>query len=63
VLPTLGAARTAIVQLSAPVIAAGSAIVLLNEPLRRHVVIGSTIILGGLALALWLGPVRVAKAA
>ncbi len=53
VLPSLGAARGAIVQLSVPVIAAGGAIVLLDEPLRRHVAIGGAIVLGGLALALW----------
>lgn len=53
VLPALGAARAAIVQLSVPVIAALGAIVLLDEPLRSHVAIGGAIILGGLALALW----------
>jgi drug/metabolite transporter (DMT)-like permease len=53
VLPSLGAARAAIVQLSVPVIAAGGAILLLDEPLRRHVAIGGAVILGGLALALW----------
>jgi drug/metabolite transporter (DMT)-like permease len=53
VLPSLGAARGAIVQLSVPVIASAGAIVLLDEPLRRHVAIGGAIILGGLALALW----------
>src|SRR5215470_4297185 len=53
VLPSLGAARAAIVQLSVPVIAAVGAILLLDEPLRRHVAIGGAIILGGLALALW----------
>jgi drug/metabolite transporter (DMT)-like permease len=53
VLPSLGAARAAIVQLSVPVIAAVGAIVLLAEPLRSHVAIGGGIILGGLALALW----------
>lgn len=53
VLPSLGAARGAIVQLSVPVIAAVGAIVLLDEPLRAHVAIGGAIILGGLALALW----------
>ncbi|TMQ12214.1 MAG: DMT family transporter [Deltaproteobacteria bacterium] len=53
VLPSLGAARAAIVQLSVPVIAAVGAIVLLDEPLRRHVAIGGAVILGGLALALW----------
>jgi drug/metabolite transporter (DMT)-like permease len=53
VVPSLGAARAAIVQLSVPVIAAVGAIVLLDEPLRQHVAIGGAIILGGLALALW----------
>jgi drug/metabolite transporter (DMT)-like permease len=53
VLPSLGAARGAIVQLSVPVIASLGAIVVLDEPLRRHVAIGGAIILGGLALALW----------
>jgi drug/metabolite transporter (DMT)-like permease len=53
VLPSLGAARGAIVQLSVPVIASVGAIALLDEPLRRHVAIGGAIILGGLALALW----------
>jgi drug/metabolite transporter (DMT)-like permease len=53
VVPSLGAARAAIVQLSVPVIAAAGAIVLLDEPLRRHVAIGGAIVLGGLALALW----------
>jgi drug/metabolite transporter (DMT)-like permease len=53
VLPSLGAARAAIVQLSVPVIAAVGAILLLDEPLRSHVAIGGAIILGGLALALW----------
>lgn len=59
VLPALGAARGAIVQLSVPVIAAGSAVVLLDEPLRQHVAIGGGVVLGGLALALWQGPRRV----
>ena len=53
VLPSLGSARAAIVQLSVPVIAALGGIVLLDEPLRRHVAIGGGVILGGLALALW----------
>ncbi len=53
VLPSLGAARGAIVQLAVPVFASLGAIVLLDEPLRRDVAIGGAIILGGLALALW----------
>lgn len=52
-LPSLGAARGAIVQLSVPVIAALGAVILLDEPLRRHVVVGGSVILGGLVLALW----------
>jgi len=65
VVPSLGAARAAIVQLSVPVIAAVGAIVLLDEPLRSHVAIGGAIILGGLALALWQrrAPAPVATAA
>jgi drug/metabolite transporter (DMT)-like permease len=53
VMPSLGAARGAIVQLSIPVIAAAGAIVLLDEPLERHVVFGGAVLLGGLGLALW----------
>jgi drug/metabolite transporter (DMT)-like permease len=53
VLPSLGAPRAALVQLSVPVIAAVGSIVLLSEPLHRHVVVGGSVILGGLALALW----------
>jgi drug/metabolite transporter (DMT)-like permease len=53
VLPSLGATRAAIVQLSVPVIAALGGIALLHEPLHRHVVVGGSVILGGLALALW----------
>ncbi|HEU4733150.1 MAG TPA: DMT family transporter, partial [Kofleriaceae bacterium] len=57
VIPALGAARAAIVQLSVPVITAGAAIVLLGEPLAANVAIGGGIILGGLALALYQGRV------
>jgi len=60
VLPSLGAARAAIVQLSVPVIAATGGIVLLAEPLHRHVLVGGSVILGGLALALWRPPARAA---
>jgi drug/metabolite transporter (DMT)-like permease len=61
VLPSLGAARAAFVQLSVPAIAAGGAVALLDEPLRRHVALGGAIILGGLALALWRPPARPAR--
>jgi drug/metabolite transporter (DMT)-like permease len=63
VLPALGAARGAIVQLSVPVIAALGAMVLLDEPLRRHVVYGGAVILGGLVLALWRPAPRAAPVA
>lgn len=53
VMPSLGAARGAIVQLATPVFAALGAVVLLDEPLQRHVVFGGAVLLGGLGLALW----------
>lgn len=53
VLPSLGAARGAMVQLSVPVITATAAIVVLHEPIRQQVALGGAIILGGLAVALW----------
>jgi drug/metabolite transporter (DMT)-like permease len=62
VLPSLGAARAALVQLSVPVIAAVGSIALLSEPLHRHVVVGGSVILGGLALALWRPLVRAPRA-
>lgn len=52
-LPSLGSARAAIVQLSVPVIAALGGVVLLHESLHRHVIVGGSVILAGLALALW----------
>lgn len=61
VMPSLGAARGAFVQLSVPVIAAAGGLVLLAEPLRRHVAIGGAIILGGLALALYRRPPPAAR--
>ena len=50
--PSLGATRAAIVQLSVPVITAIAAIFLLAEPLRPVVAIGGAAIVGGLAIAL-----------
>jgi drug/metabolite transporter (DMT)-like permease len=50
--PSLGATRAAVVQLSVPVVTALSAIPLLGEPLRTAVAIGGAAIVGGLALAL-----------
>src|SRR5690606_1684605 len=50
--PSLGATRAAIVQLSVPVLTALAAVVLLAEPLRTNVIVGGAAIVGGLALAL-----------
>lgn len=54
--PSLGATRAAVVQLSVPVITAIAAIFLLGEPLRPTVAIGGAAIVGGLALALRAKP-------
>lgn len=53
--PTLGATRSALVQLSVPVITALAAVLILGEPLRTNVAIGGVAIVGGLALALSRG--------
>jgi drug/metabolite transporter (DMT)-like permease len=50
--PSLGATRAAVVQLSVPVLTAVAAIFVLGEPLRTTVAIGGAAIVGGLALAL-----------
>jgi drug/metabolite transporter (DMT)-like permease len=50
--PSLGATRAAVVQLSVPVLTALAAIPILAEPLRATVAIGGAAIVGGLALAL-----------
>jgi drug/metabolite transporter (DMT)-like permease len=50
--PSLGATRAAVVQLSVPVITAIAAVLLLDEPLRMTVALGGAAIVGGLALAL-----------
>src|SRR6185503_14634741 len=54
--PSLGATRAAVVQLSVPVITALAAVVLLDESLRTTVAIGGAAIVGGLALALKAKP-------
>jgi drug/metabolite transporter (DMT)-like permease len=56
--PSLGATRAAVVQLSVPVITAIAAVVILAEPLRPTVAIGGGAIVGGLALALTAARVR-----
>ena len=50
--PSLGATRAAVVQLSVPVITAAAAITLLGEPLRSTLALGGAAIVGGLAVAL-----------
>jgi drug/metabolite transporter (DMT)-like permease len=50
--PSLGATRAALVQLSVPVITALAAVTILGEPLRTNVLVGGAAIVGGLALAL-----------
>jgi len=54
--PSLGATRAAVVQLSVPVITALAAVVILDEPLRTTVAIGGAATVGGLALALRAKP-------
>ncbi len=50
--PSLGATRAALVQLSVPVITALAAVTILGEPLRTNVLAGGAAIVGGLAIAL-----------
>ena len=50
VLPTLGAARAATVQLSVPVLAAAGGILFLGEPITPRSVLASVAVLGGIAL-------------
>ena len=54
--PSLGATRAAVVQLSVPVLTAIAAIFVLGEPLRTIVALGGLAIIGGLALALRAKP-------
>lgn len=51
VVPSLGATRAAIVQLSMPVIAATGGVVLLGEPLTLRLALTGTAIIGGIAVA------------
>lgn len=51
-LPSLGAVRAAVVQLSVPVLTAAGAALLLGEPVTPRLVAASIVILGGVALAL-----------
>jgi drug/metabolite transporter (DMT)-like permease len=50
--PSLGATRAALVQLSVPVITALAAVTILGEPLKNNVLAGGAAIVGGLAIAL-----------
>ena len=51
-LPSLSAARAAIVQLSVPVLAAAGAVLLLHEPLTQRLVLGGAALLTGVLLSL-----------
>jgi drug/metabolite transporter (DMT)-like permease len=51
-LPSLGALRAAIVQLSVPVLTAAGAALLLGEEVTARLLVASVVILGGVALAL-----------
>jgi drug/metabolite transporter (DMT)-like permease len=52
VLPALGTARAATVQLSVPVLAAMLGALLLDEPLTRHLALCAALVLGGVGLSL-----------
>ncbi|MCV2866431.1 DMT family transporter [Albidovulum sediminicola] len=51
ILPALGAARAAVAQLSAPVIAAFGGLVLIGEPVTPRLVVAALMVLGGVAFA------------
>ena len=52
ILPSLGATRAAVAQLSAPVIAALGGALVLSELVGAKLVIASVLVLGGIALSL-----------
>ncbi|SDD06051.1 DMT family transporter [Ruegeria marina] len=52
ILPNLGAARAATVQLSAPVIAVFGGVILLGEAVPLRLLLGGTVLLGGIALSI-----------
>ena len=52
-LPSLGALRAAVIQLSVPVLTAAGAAALLGEEITARLVVASVVILGGVALALF----------
>lgn len=51
ILPALGAARGAVAQLTAPVIAAFGGLVLIGEPVTLRLLVAGVLVLGGVALA------------
>jgi len=51
ILPALGAARAAVAQLSAPVIAAFGGLAVLGEPVTPRLALAAALVLGGVALA------------
>jgi drug/metabolite transporter (DMT)-like permease len=52
-LRSLSATRASLVQLLVPILAAAGGIVFLGEPLSTRLVVSATIVLGGIALAMW----------
>jgi drug/metabolite transporter (DMT)-like permease len=52
-LPSLSALRAALLQLVVPVLAAGAAVVLLDEPLTLRLIGAGTLVLCGVSCALW----------
>ncbi len=55
VLPTLGAARAAVIQLSVPVIAVVGGVVFLGEDVSLRLILASMLVLGGVAVSLSQG--------
>lgn len=58
VLPSISRSRAAFVQLTVPALAAIGAVIVLSEPVTLRLVLSSTGILGGAALALWAAGLR-----
>ena len=52
ILPSLGATRAAVAQLSAPVIAALGGALFLSEPVGARLIIASVLVLGGIGISL-----------
>ncbi len=53
ILPSLGATRAAVAQLTVPVIAAAGGVIILGEVLPPRLLLAGTLVLGGVAISLW----------